>query len=173
MIVFVDVGSISPPSFVNANYGFYLEGGKVMLKLETELDGQKASFGVVSDCIRDLGYHLGGNWDYHKGCFDHVLCREEGETIYVRIPFSVIEGELDQYGAAIQFGTSYIIKHVVHVGLDSDESSLLDATGFSQFQQPIDTDGKIIDKNRWMHAGEVAVQKLLECLYANELLKSS
>ena len=69
--------------------------------------------------------------------------------------------------------TSYVIKHVVHVGLDRDESSLLDATGFSQFQQPIDKDGEIIDKNRWIHAGEDAVVKLLDCLYAKELLKSS
>lgn len=144
-----------------------------MLKLQTELDGQRASFGVVSDCIRGLGYHLGGNWDYHKGCFDHILCREGGETIYIRIPFIVTDGELDQYDASIEFGTSYVIKHVVHVGLDSDGDSLLDTTGFSQFQEPIDKDGKIIDKNRWIHAGENAVQELIDCLYANEHLKSS
>ena len=59
-----------------------------------------------------------------------------------------------------------MIKHVVHVGLDSDESSLLDATGFSQFQQPIDTDGEIIDKNRWIHAGEVAVKNFwIVCIH--------
>lgn len=144
-----------------------------MLLLQTRLEGQVASFGVVSNCIQELGYHLGGNWDYHKGCFDHVLCREGGETIYIRIPFLVTEGELDDHDASIQFGTPYIIKHVVHVGLDRDESSLLDATGFSQFQQPIDTDGKIIDKNRWIHAGEVAVEKLVDCMHAQQLLKSS
>lgn len=150
-----------------------IEGGKIMLKLQTELEGQKSTFGVVSDCIRELGYHLGGNWDYHKGCFDHILCNEGGETIYIRIPFFVTRGVLDELDASIEFGTPYVIKHVVHVGLDSDESSLLDATGFSQFQQPIDTDGKIIDKNRWIHAGEDAVNKLLDCLYAQELLESS
>ncbi len=144
-----------------------------MLTLQSELEGQIASFGVVSNCIRELGYHLGGNWDYHKGCFDHVLCREEGETIYIRIPFIVTEGELDDHDASIKFGTPYIIKHVVHVGLDRDESSLLDATGFSQFQQPIDTDGTIIDKNRWIHAGEVAVENLVDCMHAQQLLKSS
>jgi len=144
-----------------------------MLKLQTELEGQTASFGVVSDCIRELGYHMGGNWDYDQGCFDHILCQEGGETIYIRIPFVVTEGELDHYEASIKFGTPYIIKHVVHVGLDFDEGSLLDATGFSQFQQPIDTDGKIIDKNRWIHAGEVAVKDLMDCMYAQDLLKTS
>ncbi|WP_252504859.1 YugN family protein [Sporosarcina sp. Marseille-Q4943] len=144
-----------------------------MLKLQTELEGQTASFGVVSDCIRELGYHIGGNWDYDRGCFDHILCQEGGETIYIRIPFFVTQGELDDYEASIKFGTPYIIKHVVHVGLDRDGDSLLDATGFSQFQQPIDKDGKIINKNRWIHAGEVAVKDLLDCMYAQNLLKSS
>ena len=143
-----------------------------MLKLQTELEGQVAYFGVVRDCIQELGYHLGGNWDYHKGCFDHILCREEGETIYVRIPFQVASGELDDYDASIKFNTPYVIKHIVHVGLDSDESSLLDATGFSQFQSPIDTDGKIKNKNRWIHAGEVAVNELVNCLCEQEHLKS-
>ena len=143
-----------------------------MLKLETELEGQTANFGVVSDCIRDLGYHLGGNWDYDKGCFDHTLCRENGETIYVRIPFLVTNGELDEYDATILFEKPFIIKHVVHVGLDNDEGSLINAAGFNQFQEPIDTDGKIMNKNRWMHAGEVAVQELLDCLYEQNHLKS-
>ena len=132
-----------------------------MLTLQTELEGKTASFGIVSDCIRGLGYNMGGNWDYDKGCFDHILCQEGGETIYIRIPFVVTNGELDDYEASIKFGTPYIIKHVVHVGLDRDGDSLLDATGFSQFQQPIDKDGKIINKNRWIHAGEVAVKDFI------------
>jgi len=144
-----------------------------MLKLQTGLEGKTASFGVVSDCIRELGYHIGGNWDYDRGCFDHILCQEGGETIYIRIPFIVTEGELDDYEASIKFGTPYIIKHVVHVGIDRDGDSLLDATGFSQFQQPIDKDGKIINKNRWIHAGEVAVKDLMDCMYAQNLLKTS
>lgn len=143
-----------------------------MLKIQTALEGQKACFGVVRDCIEELGYHLGGNWDYHKGCFDHTLCREGGETIYVRIPFRVLFGELDKYDTSIEFETPYIIKHVVNIGLDSDDSSLIDATGFSQFQAPIDKDGKIENKNRWMHAGEVAVAELFNCLCEQAHLKS-
>ncbi|MCZ2259917.1 YugN family protein [Sporosarcina sp. G11-34] len=135
-----------------------------MLELETGLEGQTSSFGIVRDCIQGLGYNLGGNWDYYKGYFDHILCREAGETIYVRIPFLVTDGELDQYEASILFEKPYIIKHVVHVGLDHDGNSLVDATGFSQFQAPIDKDGKITNKNRWIHAGEVAAQELLDCL---------
>src|SRR5690625_3311373 len=71
---------------------------------------------------------------YHKGKFDMVLCRNGGETIYIRIPFDVLEGELDRPNAFIQFGKPYVIKHVVNTGLDWDENSLLATTGFNQFQ---------------------------------------
>jgi len=39
-------------------------------------------------------------------------------------------------------------------GVDYDEGSLLDATGVSQFQTPLDKDGYIHDKSRWIQAGE-------------------
>lgn len=144
-----------------------------MLKLETKLEGQVASFGVVSNCIEELGYHLGGNWDYENGCFDHILCQEGGESIYIRIPFIALVGEIDNFNATIRFGTPYVIKHVVNIGLDSEGSSLLDATGFSQFQKPLDKDGKIVDKNRWIHAGEVAVENLLDCMQKENVLNVS
>ncbi|MHA6260773.1 YugN family protein [Sporosarcina sp. CAU 1771] len=143
-----------------------------MLELETKLEGKSSYFGLVRDCISEIGYHIGGNWDYHKGYFDHILCSEEGERIYVRIPFRVLDGELDQDEAYIRFEKPYIIKHVVHIGLDRDGSSLIDATGFSQFQPPLDKDGQIKDKSRWMHAGEVAVQQLVDCLCEANHIKS-
>lgn len=144
-----------------------------MLKLQTQLEEKEASYGIVSDCIRDLGYHMGGNWDYDHGCFDHTLCQEGGETIYVRLPFVVVDGQLDHPFATIRFGTPYVIKHVVHLGLEHDGSSLMDATGFSQFQSPVDKDGNITDKNRWIHAGEMAVEDLMDCMHSQGLLKTS
>ncbi len=143
-----------------------------MLLLETKLEGKTAYFGVARECVRELRYHVGGNWDYHKGCFDHILCQEGGETIYIRIPFSVIHGELDHADTFIRFDKPFVIKHVVNLGLDSDDSSLLDATGFSQFQAPLDKDGHIENKNRWIHAGEEAIAEVLNCLYASEERKS-
>ncbi|MER2007198.1 MAG: YugN family protein [Psychrobacillus sp.] len=136
-----------------------------MLQLNTELEGKTAFFGDLQDRISSLGYTIGGNWDYHKGSFDSILCREEGETIYLRIPFTVTQGELDDYEAHIKFQSPYLIKHVVNVGLDKDENSLLTTTGFDQFQSPVDQDGNITDKNRWEHAGEQEVEKVLRLLH--------
>lgn len=136
-----------------------------MLQLQTELEGKRAYFGLLRNSIQRLGYSIGGNWDYHKGSFDNVLWREAGETIYLRLPFEVLEGDLDHHEAYIRFQTPYVIKHVVNVGLDRDENSLLTSSGFNQFQDPLDKDGKIENKNRWVHAGERAVEQIVHLLH--------
>ena len=135
-----------------------------MLELETDLEGKMTYFGDLRNRIEGLGYSIGGNWDYHKGSFDNVLWREAGETIYLRLPFEVLEGDLDHHAAYIKFQTPYVIKHVVNVGMDKDENSLLDATGFNQFQKPADPDGRIRNKNKWAHAGEMAVEQVVNLI---------
>lgn len=131
------------------------------MELQTELEGKNTYFGQMRDGIKNLGYCLGGGWEYHKGSFDSVLWREGGETIYLRIPFLVLEGELDEHEAYIKFQRPFVIKHVVNIGLDNDESSLISATGFGQFQDPIDTDGQIKNKSKWKEVGLEAVNKIL------------
>lgn len=135
-----------------------------LLPLESNLEGKKAIFGKLREEIKQYGFSIGGNWDYHKGSFDTILWNDSGETIYLRLPFVVTDGELDSYNTHIRFLTPYVIKHVANVGLDFDESSLIDASGFSQFQTPVDTDAKIRDKNKWVYAGEQVVDKVLPYL---------
>lgn len=134
-----------------------------MIRLQTGLEGRKTNYGIMRNRLEESGYHLGGNWDYHTGYFDRVLNREEGETIYIRAPFDVITGMLDEDSASIQFGTPYIIKHVVNIGFDGEESSLLTST-FNQFQEPLDKDGRIADKSKWQEIGVREVDRLLAIL---------
>lgn len=105
-----------------------------------------------------------GGWEYHSGLFDGVMHREGGETIYMRLPFAVIEGELDRRDAFIQFEKPFVIKHVVNLGLDTDENALLTTTGLNQFQKPLDTDGHIRDKSKWQEFGEEAIGDILNQL---------
>lgn len=133
-----------------------------LIKLQTAIEGKRTYYGNMLDHAKQLGYCLGGCWDYHKGCLDSLLWREEGESIYLRIPFQVLKGELDRPNAFIEFETPYVIKHVVNTGLDRDESSLASATGFSQFQDPLDKDGLIRDKNEWEENGEQAVNRIMD-----------
>lgn len=52
----------------------------------------------------------------------------------------------------------------MNIGLDWDENSLLTATGFNQFQNPVDKDGNILDKSRWEEAGEQMVHRVVSSL---------
>lgn len=133
-----------------------------MLKFESELEGKQVEFGSLRDKIKRYGFCLGSYWDYDQGFFDTILYKKNEETIYLRLPFVVTSGILDSSKAQIQFQTPYVIKHVVNLGLDFDESSLLEATGFSQFQDPVDKDAEIQNKHKWVIAGEQVVDKVLQ-----------
>lgn len=133
--------------------------GIQLLQFESNIIGKQIGFGYLRDHIERHGFTIGGNWEYDKGSFDTILWQEAGETIYLRVPFIVTEGELDFYNAQIRFQTPFVIKHVTNVGLDYDEGSLLDATGASQFQTPLDKDAQIHNKSKWVHAGEKVVEE--------------
>ena len=135
-----------------------------MLQLETQMEGQQMYFGYAQKELKKSGFIMGGNWEYDSGFFDGTLHKDGGETIYLRMPFQVLKGELDHSDAFIEFQKPFVIKHVVHVGLEKDENSLLSATGFNQFQKPLDKDGYIHDKRDWQEFGEEIVGDLLDKL---------
>lgn len=142
-----------------------------MIKLQTNIEGKRAYFGAVKNIFQSNGCSFCSNFDYHQGKFDALLYREGGESIYLRIPIYVVDGELDYSNALIEFGTPFVIKHVVNIGLDYDDHSLLTATtGLTQFQEPLDTDGHIRDKSRWVQAGEETVDVIMNSI--NEVLVS-
>ncbi|MFD1849753.1 YugN family protein [Oceanobacillus bengalensis] len=135
-----------------------------MLHLETDMEGKQMTFGHAQKTLRKHGFDMGGGWDYDRGSFDGVMHREGGESIYLRMPFTVLEGELDRKDAWIEFQKPFVIKHVVNIGLDKDTNSLLTASGFNQFQEPLDKDGLIRDKSKWQEFGEEAIGDLLNRL---------
>ncbi len=54
-----------------------------MLYLEnTNLEGERMTFGEAQKFFKQFGIFIGGNWEYDRGMFDGVLHRENGETIY-------------------------------------------------------------------------------------------
>lgn len=132
-----------------------------MLTLESPIEGQVIRFDMMCKIAKRHGYFFCNNWDYHHGKFDTILWREAGETIYARLPFKVIEGMLDQKRARLQFGTPYVIKHVVHLGLERESEGLLTVAGFSQFQKPLDPDGKINDHDQWKEIARASIAPMI------------
>ncbi|SET03281.1 YugN-like family protein [Oceanobacillus limi] len=139
-----------------------------MLQLETNIEGKTAHFADMMNIAKHNGFGLCGSWEYDGGFFDSIIWREGGETIYVRVPFHVIKGELDRPNALLQFKKPFVIKHVVHIGLDQGENSLLAATGINQFQEPLDKDGQIHNKTKWEEVGQMAVNQLAAHVPANQ-----
>jgi len=136
-----------------------------MLYLEnTNLEGERMTFGEAQKFFKQFGIFIGGNWEYDRGMFDGVLHRENGETIYLRMPFTVVKGELDSRKAVIQFEKPFIIKHVVNLGLDYDSNSLITVSGLAQFQKPLDNDGYLPNKSEWQEFGEELVGDILDKL---------
>lgn len=135
-----------------------------MLFLETDMEGKQLYYGEAKRTLKKWGFCLGGGWEYDKGFFDGIMNREHGETIYLRMPFHVIKGQLDQDNALIEFEQPFVIKHVVHLGLEKDGSTLLTTTGLAQFQKPLDSDGNIKDKSKWVEFGEEAIGDILNNL---------
>lgn len=132
-----------------------------MFEIQTGIEGKRSNFGVMRDIFDSHGCSFCSNFDYHQGKFDALLWRDGGESIYLRVPFTVLDGELDHYDAHIEFGTPFIIKHVVNIGLDHDENAFLTTTGLNQFQEPVDKDGYIYDKSRWAKAGEETIEQVM------------
>src|SRR5699024_12295092 len=101
---------------------------------------------------------------YPLSLHDALPIWEGGETFYVRMPFQVLKGELDRKDAWSEFQKPFVIKHVVNIGLDLGTNSLLTASGFNQFQEPLDKDGYIRDKSKWQEFGEEAIGDILNKL---------
>jgi len=132
-----------------------------MISLQTDIEGKRGYFGQIEKEFKRHGFFLCGAWKYDRGKFDAKLWKENAETIYLRIPFHVLKGELDRRDAYIEFRTPYIIKHVVNIGLEWGEDSLLSVVGLSQFQKPLDKDAEINNKERWRIHGDSIINNIL------------
>lgn len=132
-----------------------------MLPLESDLEGRVIRFDMMCKVAKRHGYFLCGNWDYDHGKFDTILWREGGETIYTRLPFIVVKGMLDRRDAHLRFGTPYVIKHVVNLGLEKESAGLLEVAGFAQFQKPLDPDGQINDHDQWKEIARASIAPII------------
>ncbi|PID16151.1 hypothetical protein CSV63_05810 [Sporosarcina sp. P34] len=130
-----------------------------MIELKTNLPGKKSLFGDACNILIEHDIQMGGNWDFDRGNFDTILNQDGSNTIYLRIPFHVVDGVLDEDSAMIEFDVPFIINHVVNIGLDDDESPVLATVGLDQFQTPEDKDGPIVYDEKWVREGEARIAK--------------
>ena len=132
-----------------------------MLHFESEIEGKHAQIDLLRTKLKNYGFCLGGYPDYDRGFFDVTLSKQKDEAIYLRLPFVVISGMLAKDNAHIEFQTPYVIKKTAEVGMDFDESTVLDAHEFRPFRH----DENIQNEHKWVRAGEQIVEKLLQYIH--------
>jgi len=120
-----------------------------LIALKSGIEGKMSIYGDALKLFNAEGMDIGGGWEYDHGTFDSILYKRKETTIYLRVPFKVLQGELDSYNAVIQFGTPFLIKHVMNIGLDEEESATMTVTGLEQFQSPEDPDAPIDRKDEF------------------------
>ncbi|MFJ8417172.1 YugN-like family protein [Bacillus paramycoides] len=136
-----------------------------MIPIQSNLVGRTYALYKLEEVMKPLGYSIGGNWDYDKGCFDYKIDEEDGYQ-FLRVPFTAVDGELDVPGVVVRLETPYIISHVYRDELDNEVNTLAAGTSLDQFAEPKDPDGDV--KRKYIDIGKVLVQELEKHFFNGE-----
>jgi len=129
-----------------------------LIRIQSNLEGHTYALFKLEEVLKPLGYSIGGNWDYDKGCFDYKVDEEDGYQ-FLRVPFTAVEGELDVPGVVVRLDTPYLLSHVYQDELDDQVNTLAaGASGLDQFAEPQDADGNI--KRKYIDIGKALVKEL-------------
>ncbi|MED2789975.1 YugN-like family protein [Bacillus thuringiensis] len=129
-----------------------------MIPIQSNLEGRTYALYKLEEVMKPLGYSIGGNWDYDKGCFDYKI-DEEGGYQFLRVPFTAVDGELDVPGVVVRLETPYILSHVYQDELDDNVNTLTAGTsGMDQFAEPKDPDADV--KRKYINIGKVLMREL-------------
>jgi hypothetical protein len=125
-----------------------------LIPIQSNLEGHTYALFKLEEVLKPLGYSIGGNWDYDKGCFDYKVDEEDGYQ-FLRVPFTAVEGELDVPGVVVRLDTPYLLSHVYQDELDDQVNTLAaGASGLDQFAEPQDADGNI--KRKYIDIGKAS-----------------
>ncbi|MED1564807.1 YugN-like family protein [Bacillus paramycoides] len=136
-----------------------------MIPIQSNLVGRTYALYKLEEVMKPLGYSIGGNWDYDKGCFDYKIDEEDGYQ-FLRVPFTAVDGELDVPDVVVRLETPYIISHVYQDELDNEVNTLAAGTSLDQFAEPKDPDGDV--KRKYIDIGKVLVQELEKHFFNGE-----
>ncbi|MGG1662438.1 YugN family protein [Brevibacillus sp. NRS-1366] len=127
-----------------------------MKPIKSSLQGTRGTFGYFREALQP-NFTL-ANWDYEQGFFDRTL--DDRNTVYLRLPVKVLQGELDSPDAWLEIGEPFVLRHVYQTGLDEDIGYVepLVSSVMNQFQEPVDKDAQI--DSRWVRKAEAIVKEL-------------
>jgi hypothetical protein len=128
-----------------------------MIEIPSQLEGKHFDLYKLEQILKPIGYTIGGNWDYDHGAFDYKMNSNDG-YLYLRLPFSAVDGQLDSRNCTVELGRPYLLNHVYQEGLDDHAHVDNSSAAFNQFQEPVDEDGRISENIQ--EVGKTIVQNL-------------
>lgn len=129
-----------------------------MIPIESSVTGNQYRLQFLEERLKPLGYSIGGNWDYDRGSFDYKMS-DEGEYLYLRVPFIAVKGALDERGTEVELQQPYLLAHQYESGIDQEADH---AGTLNQFQSPVDKDAPFPPE--WKDRGVQLVRELEEAI---------
>ncbi|PFO04677.1 hypothetical protein COJ85_11640 [Bacillus sp. AFS076308] len=113
-----------------------------MFEIPSKVEGKQFELYKLEQKLKPIGYTIGGNWDYDHGAFDYKL-NDEGSYQFLRVPFTAVDGELDNKGCTVEIGRPFLLAHQYEYGIDEHGDTGNFSASLNQFQAPIDQDANI------------------------------
>ncbi|UTR11573.1 YugN-like family protein [Evansella sp. LMS18] len=128
-----------------------------MIELQSQIENKEYKLIDLENKLKPLGYVVGGGWEYDHGYFDYKIDEDEQGYLFLRLPFTSVDGELDTKGVQVRLGRPFLLAHNFEAGLDhtnSDDPNPL----FNQFSAPVDPDGKFPEE--FINTGKEYLEEL-------------
>ncbi|WP_170008028.1 YugN-like family protein [Bacillus fonticola] len=115
-----------------------------MIEIPSKLEGKHFQLYKLEQELKEMGYSIGDNWEYDHGYFDYKIDDRVGYQ-FLRLPIRAVDGQLDSYGATVEFGRPLLLSHKYQRGLDDHAFVGNFGASFNQFQEPVDKDADFPD----------------------------
>lgn len=133
-------------------------GGVSMIPIESSITGKQYKLQYLEEKLKPKGYVIGGNWEYDRGSFDYKM-NDEGQYLYLRVPFVAVKGALDERGTEVELQQPFLLAHQYESGIDE---TVEHAGMLNQFQTPTDKDASFPEE--WVEKGVQLVRELEQIL---------
>jgi hypothetical protein len=134
-----------------------------MIEIPSKIVGKHYDLFKLEQLLKPKGFIIGGNWEYDHGSFDYKIADKEQEGyVFLRLPFTAMDGQLDTHSCTVEFGQPYLLSHIYQAGIDDDAHSDNSSATFNQFQEPVDKDGSI--SQQYVDEGRKLVKEVEETI---------
>jgi hypothetical protein len=134
------------------------KGGHKMIELPSNVEGKQFDLYKLEQALKPIGYSIGGGWEYSHGAFDYKLDDEEDSYLFLRVPFSSVDGQLDSPNCTVELGRPFLISHKYQAELDDNAGAGTFSGTLNQFSEPVDQDAHFPEK--YIETGKRHLEKL-------------